>query len=73
MLLGGLYYVADRRAACERNNDVLLAIDDSFDRNAENVGIALAVVMDAPKEALEEYLSVFSEQPKPEAIQPREC
>lgn len=77
---GVLFYVQDQHdyredqtEACERGNEVREQIAVSLDAHAVAIGVALTAVSDAPQEKFDQYLEVYRQQPRPEALELREC
>jgi len=70
---GVFYYRSDQRNACVRGNEIRVAIKESDDRTALAIGIALTEVTGAPEDKFEKYVEVYSQQPKPEALELRDC
>lgn len=70
---GAAYYINDKHASCVRGNDLRVSIGDSLDANATAIGVALTVVTEAPQEKFEQYLEVYNRQPKPPALELRDC
>lgn len=66
-------YRSDQRAACVRGNEIREQISVSLDSHATAIGVALTVVSEAPQEKFEQYLEIYRQQPKPEALVLREC
>jgi hypothetical protein len=70
---GVVYYLDQQRESCERGNALRTSIKDSLDSNAIAIGVALAVVSDAPEGKFQEYLNEYGKQEKPEALKLRNC
>lgn len=71
--IGVAYYFNDRRDQCDRDNNLRAAVNDSFDTQAGSIGIALSVVSNASPEKLQQYIEVYRNQPRPEALSQRSC
>ena len=71
--VGVVYYFDDRRRNCEAGNETRQAINEAIDVKAAAIGFAIAVVSNAPEEALERYLEIYNEQADPAILSPREC
>lgn len=73
LVFGVLYYLDDKREACERGNATRASIQISLDAHAAAIGTALAIVTDAPDARLQEYLEAYADQADPEILKPRQC
>ena len=73
LAVGTNYWVAEKRASCERGNDLRRDIQNSLDKNAGAIGIALTIVTGAPDERLQEYIDAYNQQDKPAVLRLREC
>lgn len=71
--LGTRYYLDEKRATCERGNELRLSIVDSLDSNAAAIGLALVIVTDASEESFKEYMDAYNQQEPPPALGVRDC
>ena len=69
----GIYYMDERKEACERGNTLRAQIAISLDYNAAAIGAALAAVTGASPETLQDYMDAYNSQEKPPVLHLREC
>ena len=70
---GVAYYLDEKHAACERSNDLRLAVMISLDHNAASIGAALGIVTGASPDTVADYMQAYFDQPEPPGLELREC
>jgi len=70
---GVIYYLHERKVACERGNDLRITVQGSLDNNAAAIGAALVIVTGASQERFQEYMDAYNQQEKPDILELREC
>lgn len=73
LIFGASYYLDEKKASCERGNELRSDISNSLDTNARAVGAALVIVTGASPERFAEYVDAYNQQDKPEVLKLRSC